>query len=96
MAIWTLPMSSNKQPVVRPSDGEELRRPPTSTLQLERLLTIGEVATITGLKVGSIYHLVSAKRVPVVRLSRRCIRFRLSDLIAWFDQKSELPRDAQR
>jgi excisionase family DNA binding protein len=57
----------------------------------ERLLTIKEVAQITGLKVGSLYHLVSQKRIPVIRLSRRCVRFRLSDLQAWFDASADLP-----
>lgn len=51
----------------------------------DRLLTINEVAEMTGLAVGTIYHFVSEKRIPVIRLSRRCVRFRLSDLQAWFD-----------
>jgi excisionase family DNA binding protein len=57
----------------------------------ERLLSIKEVAQITGLKVGSLYHLVSQKRIPVIRLSRRCIRFRPSDLRTWFDAAADLP-----
>ena len=59
------------------------------TTRIERLLTISEVSEMTGLAVGTLYHLVSQKRIPVVRLSKRCIRFRLADLIAWFDEKSE-------
>jgi excisionase family DNA binding protein len=66
------------------------------TTKFERLLTIHEVSELTNLAIGSIYHLVSQKRIPVVRLSRRCIRFRLTDLIAWFDEKSEYPRPAQQ
>jgi len=49
------------------------------------LLTIREVAELTGLAVGSIYHLVSQQRIPFIRLSRRCIRFRRSDLEGWID-----------
>jgi excisionase family DNA binding protein len=55
----------------------------------DRLLTIREAAELTGLAVGTLYHLASDKRIPVVRLSRRCIRFRLSKLEEWFDQMSE-------
>jgi excisionase family DNA binding protein len=55
----------------------------------ERLLTINEVADMTGLAVGTIYHFVSQKRIPVIRLSRRCVRFRLSDLQTWFDTMSD-------
>jgi excisionase family DNA binding protein len=51
----------------------------------DRLLTINEVATMTGLAVGTLYHFVSQKRIPVVRLSKRCIRFRKSDLATWIE-----------
>jgi excisionase family DNA binding protein len=53
------------------------------SLRPERLLTINEVADLTGLAVGTLYHFVSQKRIPVVRLSKRCIRFRQSDLSDW-------------
>jgi excisionase family DNA binding protein len=55
----------------------------------DRLLTIKEVAELTGLQVGSLYHLVSQKRIPVVRISSRCIRFRLSSLESWFAELTE-------
>lgn len=58
----------------------------------DKLLTIQEVAVMTGLAVGSLYHLVSQRKIPVVRLSKRCLRFRRSDLYRWFDEKSEYPR----
>ncbi len=51
----------------------------------DRLLTINEVAELTGLAVGTLYHFVSQKRIPVVRLSKRCIRFRNSDLSDWIE-----------
>ena len=57
----------------------------------DRLLTIEQVAELTGLAVGSLYHFVSERRIPVVRLSRRCIRFRLSDLLDWFEQLTTYP-----
>lgn len=53
------------------------------TPEFDRLLTIHEVSEWTGLAVGTIYHLVSQKRIPVVRLSKRCLRFRCSDLLDW-------------
>jgi excisionase family DNA binding protein len=54
----------------------------------DRLLKIKEVAELTGLSVGTLYHFVSQNRIPVLRLSRRCIRFRLSALVEWFDDLS--------
>jgi excisionase family DNA binding protein len=44
----------------------------------ERLLDVKEVAELLGLAIGSVYHLVSEKRLPCVRLSARCLRFRES------------------
>lgn len=58
---------------------------------VDRLLTIQELAELTGLRVSSLYHFVSQGRIPVVRLSRRCIRFRLSAILRWWDQLSEQP-----
>ena len=56
--------------------------PPTET-EFDGLLTVQEVSEWTGLAVGTIYHFVSQHRIPVVRLSKRCIRFRYSDLLDW-------------
>jgi excisionase family DNA binding protein len=53
------------------------------TTKSERLLTVKEVSELTGLAVGTLYHFVSQQRIPVVRLSKRCIRFRYSDLLDW-------------
>jgi excisionase family DNA binding protein len=55
----------------------------------DRLLTIAEVSELTGMAVGSLYHLVSQKRIPVVRISSRCIRFRRSSLESWFAELTE-------
>jgi len=57
----------------------------------DRLLNIREVANLIGLAPGSVYHLVNQRRIPVVRLSRRCIRFRIRDVNAWIDGKVEFP-----
>lgn len=58
---------------------------------LNRLLTIQQASGFLGLTVGTLYQFVSQKRIPVVRISRRCIRFRLSDLSSWIDQLTEHP-----
>jgi len=71
----------------------ELEHPlPEVRPQSDRLLSVREVASLTGLAVGTIYHLISQKRIPVVRLSRRCVRVRLSDLLNWWDQMTENSR----
>ena len=49
-------------------------------MSMDRLLNVSEVAELLGLAPGTIYHLLSQKRLPCVRLSKRCVRFRKSDL----------------
>ncbi len=49
----------------------------------QSLMTVREVAQFLNLSVGGTYQLVSQKRIPVTRLSSRCIRFRRSDLEQW-------------
>jgi excisionase family DNA binding protein len=52
----------------------------------DRLMNVNEVAEFLGLAVGTVYHLVSQKRLPCLRLSARCLRFRKSDLNAFIDR----------
>jgi excisionase family DNA binding protein len=51
------------------------------------LLTAAEVATLTGFAEGTIRHFVSQHRIPVVRISARCVRFRRSDIDSWLEQQ---------
>jgi excisionase family DNA binding protein len=53
----------------------------------EKLLTVEEVAEMLGLAPGSVYHMISERRIPVVRLSARCVRFRRSDIATWIAEK---------
>ena len=63
------------------------------TTSNDRLLSVSEVAEVLKLSVGTIYHLVSQKRIPVVRLSARCIRFDRRTISAWLDGLSEPAAD---
>jgi excisionase family DNA binding protein len=55
-------------------------------MESENLLSIQDVAELTGLSVGTLYHWVSQRRIPVVRFSARCIRFRRADIESWLEQ----------
>jgi excisionase family DNA binding protein len=63
-------------------------------MERKALLTVQEVAELTGFSVGTLYHRVSQHRIPFVRLSRRCIRFRRCDLDAWIREATELSKNA--
>lgn len=49
------------------------------------LLNAAEVARLTGFSEGTIRHFVSQRRIPVVRISARCVRFRRSDIDSWLE-----------
>jgi predicted DNA-binding transcriptional regulator AlpA len=54
----------------------------------DRLWTVQECADFLRLQSGSLYHLVSAQRIPVIRISARCIRFDPDTIKAWVAQKT--------
>jgi excisionase family DNA binding protein len=58
-------------------------------VKTDGLLDVKDVAEFLGLAVGTVYHLVSQRRIPVVRLSPRCLKFRRSEIEAWIESKSE-------
>jgi len=51
------------------------------------LMDVRQVAELLGLVPGSVYHLISEKRLPVVRLSSRCVRFRRCDIDRWIAER---------
>lgn len=55
----------------------------------DRLWTVTEAAKYLSLNKFSLYHLVSQKRIPVVKLSARCIRFRPSELSKWVESLTQ-------
>jgi excisionase family DNA binding protein len=57
------------------------------------LLNVSEVSKLTGLSVGTLYHLISQRRIPFVRISSRCVRFRMKDIEKWLDELHQAPRE---
>lgn len=56
----------------------------------DRLLTAVEAAHFLNLKnVGTVYHMVNSKRLPVIRLSARCIRFSRRALLEWVENLTQ-------
>jgi len=54
----------------------------------DHLWNVREVAGFLGLAQGTVYHLVSQRRIPFTRLSSRCLKFRQSEILAWIEAKS--------
>lgn len=53
----------------------------------DRLWNVTETAQFLGVEPTSLYHMVSRHSVPCIHLSKRCLRFRKSDLEAWIATK---------
>ena len=53
-----------------------------------KLLNVQEAAEYLGLVTGTVYHMISEERIPVTRLSKRCVRFRLDDLDKWLEERT--------
>jgi excisionase family DNA binding protein len=62
----------------------------------ENLMNVKQVAELLGLSPGTVYHLASQQRIPVVRLSARCLKFRRSEILLWIESKSEKERNDER
>jgi excisionase family DNA binding protein len=56
---------------------------------MDKLLTVTEAAELLHLAPGTVYHLISRRIVPCVKLSKRCVRFRQSELEQWVSSHSE-------
>ena len=55
----------------------------------DRLLRVGEAALFLNISEGALYHFISAKRVPVVRISNRCVRFSRRALSEWIESMTQ-------
>jgi len=54
---------------------------------MEQLLTVPEVAELLQFPKQTVYQMVSQRRLPVIRFSGRCLRFRRSDIDAFIAGK---------
>jgi excisionase family DNA binding protein len=53
---------------------------------MDRLLTVRELAERLGISVGTAYHWLGQRRLPCVRFSSRCVRFREADVEKMLEQ----------
>jgi len=63
---------------------------------LEKLLDVSAVADLLGIEKISVYNLVYRNQIPCVKLSRRMLRFRASDIAEWIALKVHEPHVIQQ
>jgi len=64
-------------------------------MEEDKLLTLKELCQMLHMRPASVYALVHYKRIPVVKLSSRCLRFRLGDIQSWIQSKTVQPQAPQ-
>ena len=50
---------------------------------MDKLLTVEEITKMLGIKKSTLYSWVHAKSIPHIKIGRRCLRFRESDIKEW-------------
>jgi len=55
----------------------------------DQLLTVSQICQLLQMKPSGIYSLLYHHRIPCIRLSSRCVRFRRSEIEAWIAGKSD-------
>jgi predicted DNA-binding transcriptional regulator AlpA len=58
------------------------------------LIDIQELSRLTGISVGTLYHWSCAtaapdRRLPCVRIGKRCLRFRRDSILEWIEKLSD-------
>lgn len=48
---------------------------------------------LLGIRRATLYSLVHARRIPHIRIGRRFVRFRVSDLLSWLEERQVHPAD---
>ena len=59
-------------------------------LDMEKLLTIRELAERLNIAEGTAYHWLRAGRLKCVRFSKRCVRFRESDIQKMLEELAQV------
>jgi excisionase family DNA binding protein len=59
---------------------------------VEELLTYAQASKMLNMKLGTLYALVAQNRIPHVRLGRRLVRFRQTELDTWLSRHSVEPK----
>lgn len=55
---------------------------------MDHLIDIEELSRLLSIPKGSLYNLVSQKRIPIVRIGRR-LRFDTEDISKWVEERKE-------
>jgi excisionase family DNA binding protein len=58
---------------------------------MDEYITYGALAERVGVKVSTLYSMVSRREIPHVRLANRIVRFRVADIEAWLRERAVAP-----
>jgi len=58
-------------------------------MEKDNLIKVAEVAERLGITKMGVYGMVFKNKIPAVKISKRCLRFRYSDIEEWLEKKSQ-------
>jgi excisionase family DNA binding protein len=67
-----------------------------STAEDDRLWTVHEAARFLNLSPGTVYHLISERRLPCIHISCRCVRLSKRALLKWLQELSAVADPSDR
>ena len=76
----------NKQKAVSVKEKESI---------IDNLLTIDELSQWLGVEKSTIYAWTSKKLIPHIKLGKKALRFRVSEILEWLAEKSVSPDPAE-
>lgn len=55
---------------------------------MDKLLTVNDVCKIFNIEKTTLYAWIAKKRIPVIKISGRMVRFKMSEIERWLSEKS--------
>jgi len=62
----------------------------------QEMMNYRQTADLIGIKLGTLYSMVSRREVPHVRVGRRLIRFPRTEMMRWLAERTFLPQGGVR
>jgi excisionase family DNA binding protein len=62
---------------------------------MEKLLTKKDVLEMLGIKESTLYTWVHHKKIPYIKLGKRCLRFKESLILEWIADREVRPQTAE-
>lgn len=88
--------TAERNEATAPSDIQKPRRKRPAPAPESGLMDVQGAAAYLGVPTSTVYKLTHLQQIPVIRLSKGCLRFAKVDLDAWILSKRSIPPSGRR